>query len=203
MKRGEPYTITCAYCGDTVTREFDPRRPNLYCSRRCGTRAVGVRRRAQAEARLWSQVDVGEPHECWNWTGPLTTTGYGQFHRPGCTSTLSSSRAVWLLTVGELSATQFVCHTCDNPLCCNPAHLWIGSAADNKHDCMAKGRHVFGERSGSAKLTDGQVRELRALAASGVSRTQLMARFGVSRTLVRMIIDGKIWRHLLTQESAA
>lgn len=100
------------------------------------------------EEHFWTRVDVRGPDDCWNWTGP-TKRGYGHAavnrHRqvPGRTriKSVRANRVAYELHHGvELDPKQLVCHSCDNPSCCNPAHLWLGTNADNIHDMLAKGR---------------------------------------------------------------
>lgn len=92
-----------------------------------------------------------------------------------------------------------VCHTCDNPSCVNPSHLFAGSVQDNVDDMIAKGRKpVFvGERNGAATLTEKQVVEIRELYANGdVTHNELAAEFGVSPATVGLVTSGVIWNHV-------
>lgn len=101
---------------------------------------------ADAE-RFWSKVDrSGGPDACWPWTRSLHTKGYGQTSVAGVRA---SHRAAWILTNGPIPAGLCVCHRCDNPPCCNPAHLFLGSLGDNNRDRSIKGRSATGNRSGS------------------------------------------------------
>jgi hypothetical protein len=87
-----------------------------------------------------------------------------------------------------------VCHRCDNPRCCNPDHLFLGSAKDNKADCVAKGRHVKGEGLyWKAKLTENDVRAIR-----GDSRTsyEVAYQYGVSAVLIQQIRKRNVWTHI-------
>jgi hypothetical protein len=95
-------------------------------------------------------------------------------------------RRAYELAYGEIPASISVCHTCDNPLCCNPAHLFLGTSADNNADKMQKGRHFSysGERNPLAKLTDAQAEEVARRARSGESQRALAAEFGVSQPAV-------------------
>lgn len=88
-------------------------------------------------------------------------------------------------------------HTCDNPACVNPNHLRLGSHDDNMLDRNRKGRQARGERTGSARLTQADVLELRQLAQSGMTTGKLARRFGISETHTRHIVRGIKWAHLL------
>jgi len=85
--------------------------------------------------RLWARVDQGP--DCWVWLGAKRRRGYGQLHIGN--QWLSTHRLAWELTYGPIPAGLFVCHHCDNPPCCRPDHLFLGTAADNNRDTKAKG----------------------------------------------------------------
>ncbi len=99
-----------------------------------------------------------------------------------------------------------VCHTCDVPGCVNPAHLFLGTMADNTRDMIAKGRMVIatnrfntvlrGLRVGSAKLTEPQVVEIRRRAAGGEPSSKLGSEYGVDSSTIRQIVRGEIWQHV-------
>lgn len=87
---------------------------------------------------VWRYVAVGAPDECWPWQGATRRRGYGIFsvnHK-----NYVASRIVYEITTGMPPGSLFVCHRCDNPPCCNPAHLFLGTATDNVRDMLAKGR---------------------------------------------------------------
>lgn len=88
--------------------------------------------------RFRSKYTEGAPDECWPWQGPISKNGYGAFKRRP--STLTASRVAWFLANGR-QPLGLVCHTCDNPPCVNPAHLWVGDFKDNSEDMVRKGRH--------------------------------------------------------------
>lgn len=96
--------------------------------------------RPTLEQRLWSKIDCSS--DCWLWTASTNTKGYGQIKFKG--TMLRVPRVVWELTHGPIPPGMFVCHRCDNPPCCRPEHLFLGSPADNMTDKMAKGRGRVG-----------------------------------------------------------
>ena len=88
-----------------------------------------------------------------------------------------------------------MCHSCDNPSCVNPKHLWLGMTADNNRDAAEKGRKAEGEMI-SAKLTEGNIHEIRILYVAGVVNRQIADMFGVSEVCVGRIIQRKTWGHI-------
>ena len=138
--------------------------------------------------RFWSKVDRRDPDACWEWRGPLRRDGYGFFGVGG--RNLTASRLACELAHGPSELES--CHTCDNPRCCNPAHLYWGTHRQNMRDRDERGRTASGERNGRAKLTAEQVREIRGRPDS---QRKLAVEFGVDRTTIRDIRQGKIWQH--------
>ena len=91
--------------------------------------------------RFWSKVEKGPG--CWEWQGGRTTRGYGVFYRSGRASPQElTHRISYELANGPIPDRLVVCHRCDNPPCCNPAHLFVGTPGDNNRDSAAKGRAV-------------------------------------------------------------
>lgn len=153
-------------------------------------------RRALSE-RLWSRVDKsGGPDACWPFTGCIAPTGYGNIGIGGHDGRIETThRLAWLLTYGAIAPGLFVCHHCDNRTCCNPVHLFLGTAADNHADMVNKYRNPRGETNGSAKLTWTQVREIRArFAQGGVSYTALAREYHVNEATIRPLIKGQTWK---------
>lgn len=135
---------------------------------------------------------------CWEWNFPNKTYNHpraGTFMLNG--KVMIAYRASYLLFKGRIPKGKLVCHTCDNGLCVNPDHLWLGTHADNTLDAVAKGRHRApkGEAHSGAKLTEEQVAVIKAeYAPRKVSIRALASRFGVSYSTVHDIILGKTWK---------
>jgi hypothetical protein len=121
------------------------------------------------EKRFWDKVDIKGKDECWNWLGGCNRAGYGQFRvKNGYFFNLPNQkmmahRLAYELCIGVIIPGKKILHKCDNPPCCNPAHLWMGTQKENIQDCLKKGRraNLHGERNPRAKLTEDDVREIR------------------------------------------
>jgi hypothetical protein len=145
--------------------------------------------------RLWARVE--KTPGCWNWTGATTRVGGGYGHLGYQGKDLTVHRLSWELVNGPIPPGLFVCHHCDNRLCVKPTHLFLGTAADNIHDAVRKGRMHPGEANGIAKLTWAKVREIRARLTQARPRgiyNQLGREFGVTGGLIRQVDHGLIWR---------
>lgn len=213
-----PNSKTCKKCGETkpAANFFANRKASdgLFghckdCDRlRYMSRYVAHPRQwPSAAERLWLHVDKsGGPEACWPWMASRRPSGYGQIAYRG--RPIGTHRLAYTLTHGPIPAGLFVCHSCDNPPCCNPAHLFLGTHADNVADCKSKGRMptganhhaqvnparlARGERHGMAKLRDADVSEIRS---SNKSHRELAALFGVLPSTVAAIRRGSGWRHI-------
>lgn len=152
---------------------------------------------------LWRIAErvIVAPSGCWLWTGPTVGAGYGRISRSGKNCLVH--RLVYELCRGEVSLGVEVCHDCpagDNPACCNPSHLFLGTHADNMRDSEAKGRNSHpgqkGEEKSQAKLTDDAVRAIRKRFAAGESGRALAEEFNVSRPAISEVVNRKKWAHV-------
>lgn len=151
---------------------------------------------------FWSLVRRGEG--CWEWQGKRDPKdGYGVFRWGGPYK--RTHRIAYELAVGPIPPGMLVCHHCDNPPCCRPDHLFVGTISDNSLDMVRKGRmhandhpRVKGERHPNAKLTDEKVLEIRSAYDGQVATMQRLAEhYGVTYQNVKHVVTGKSWRHLL------
>ena len=140
--------------------------------------------------------------DCSVWTSERDKKGYGLIYRPGAPR-LRAHRAAWELANGPIPDGLFVLHACDNPPCCNTAHLFLGTKADNNADMYSKGRAALGSRNGHAKLTESNVREIRALLASGLLQREIAERFGVTQTTISPLLRGVTWKHVAADTALA
>lgn len=152
---------------------------------------------------FWTR-SIPEPNTgCWLWTGSLSIHGYGQLTWQG--KVRRAHRVAWEMSRGPIPPRAghhgtCVCHRCDNRLCVNPDHLFLGSNGDNVRDMLRKrrGRNggARGEAIGRAKLTESQVRDLRANHAAGATFSDLGRRYGVTRVAVAKAVRGATWAHV-------
>lgn len=168
----------------------------------------------QAEARFWAKVDrSGGSDACWPWIG-ATAHGYGQFHVAAGSPNQRAHRVSLALSGRAIPAGMCVCHSCDNPPCCNPDHLWLGTVMDNTQDAARKGRLATGERnsslrhperlnpargesSGRAKLTEADILAIRhAFAVDGVAKAEIGRKYGVTQPNIHAIVRGRTWAHV-------
>ncbi len=138
--RSQPAVVTGAYCLEFPCPQTTTQPPW------CGSGPDVTIRRIPIEERLWARVDrsAGE-QACWPWTGAKKQGGYGKIGKGGDEGWVLTHRVAWEMAHGRIPEGKVVCHTCDNPSCCNPGHLFIGTQADNLRDMRAKNRHCHGE----------------------------------------------------------
>jgi hypothetical protein len=166
----------------------------LACYRALGQRSPD----RPAIVRFWEKVDDSAGlHGCWLWRGVIGPNGYGKFYFEGRMQW--AHRVAYLLLVGDIPDGMEVRHLeCDNPPCVNArAHLALGTRMQNVQDSVGKGRHTFGARNPTAKLTADRVIAIRAeYAAGGVLIREIAAREGLSNAAIAMVIRRERWTHV-------
>jgi hypothetical protein len=162
--------------------------------------ATSFRRGLPLEQAFWLRVDKRGADECWHWQGSLDRKGYGQIEINGIRRR-ATHVSLELHRHTRPSPQHGACHTCDNPPCVNPAHLWWGTAQDNATDMCRKGRsnkwngRRQGENHPRAKLSNADVVEIKRLRGKE-SQSSLAARFGVSPNGISAIHTGRLWTHI-------
>ena len=147
--------------------------------------------------RFWAKVDVAEEDACWEWQAYRMTDGYGQFGIGQ--QVLRAHRVAWELENGPIAPGHYVCHHCDNPPYVNPAHLFIGTAADNMQDKAAKGRGsggAFGASHPKTTLSEAEARQVRRLYDEGWIGRDIASSFGISPSVVSSIGTRRSWVRL-------
>lgn len=147
---------------------------------------------------FWGCVESFPEDGCWLWTRAKNGVGYGcltSWYKL-CGDGLAH-RIAYRMTHGEIPDGMCVCHRCDVPNCVNPAHLFLGTRADNNRDKIEKGRSNWGTRHGNAKLNDAQVREIRGMVSAGFSDGVIASRYEIETETVRRIRLGKGWTRLI------
>lgn len=154
------------------------------------------------KSRFWEKAAKAGKSDCWEWTGAKDRRGYGNWHfqHKGANKTIKAPRASWIMANGVTPPPhQYVCHTCDNPSCVNPDHLWVGTLQQNLQDRTNKGRDrlcgksQFGKENGRAKITEDDVLAIRSRFVGGASYATLSREFGIGSTTVAHIIHGRTW----------
>lgn len=180
---------------------------------------------------FWSKVDIREEDDCWEWMMGKDRDGYGKFWHIG--QSCLAHRVAWVLTNGNIPSGLLICHTCDNPGCVNPRHLFQGTPKDNTSDMYRKGRAIvgekhwthihpeklaygkrngrythpekipYGEKSGTNKLTEKQVFLILELWNQGVTQVEIAFRFNIAQQTVSDICRGNSWSWLTGKKRIA
>jgi hypothetical protein len=177
---------------------IQPKYTALIDNDKAGQKAGNNRTIESITDRFWRRVD--KSGDCWEWLG-YRHSGFwhGQI--------MSASRRIvwvhrlsWEIHNGPVPSGKCVLHTCDNPGCVNPYHLFLGTQRDNMKDMWRKGRGVLpktqGQYNSQAKLTDGDIRVIRDLVSQGMTRTDVANFFNVSNSTVGRIVSRKLWAHV-------
>lgn len=147
------------------------------------------------QERFWSRVDVTWPNKCWNWKASCNEDGYGSFNIEG--QTVRAPRVAFFLRNGKWP--NHACHKCDVPACCNPSHIYDGTAKTNAQDRERRGRRIptKGELDGRAILTAAQVLAIRyEYKNTDISMSLLGKKYGCSLTNIQHIISRTSWTHI-------
>lgn len=158
---------------------------------------------------FWARVNRGLDTNCWEWQGATTSSGYGNLSWHG--SPVQAHRVAYALTYGGIALQtgfryegkakrykRFVLHKCDNRLCCNPKHLFLGSMRTNLLDAYAKGRKTQPRSNhANAKLSAAQVADIRkTYDAGGARQIDLAAKYGVSQRVISLIIRRETYKDI-------
>lgn len=150
-------------------------------------------------AEKMDEILVENESGCLNWPASTDISGYGRLWTG--VREMKAHRYAYERAHGPIPEGMLVCHHCDNPPCCNPEHLFLGTNSDNMNDMYKKGRghssHSSGERSTNSKLTDRIIQEAKILHFfTGVTQAALAEHYGISNQVLSLALRGKRWTHL-------
>jgi hypothetical protein len=152
------------------------------------------------EERLKAKLGPKDPVTgCIEWVGYRNNDGYGMINRSG--KMIGTHCLSYELKHGPIPKGLCVCHSCDNPACCNEEHLYLDTHAGNMADRDAKERSAKGESNGRAKLTEYDVVVIRRRLAAGETHRKIAAAFGVAQSAIDKIKTGRTWSHLKTNKT--
>lgn len=216
--RGIDLIKKCPICEIAFSKPYDLSykawEKQKYCSRLCaaslriGLPNLHIKPIQSIADRLWDKVNKDGPlhprlgTKCWVWTGALAPKGYGAINECGKSrKTLRTHRVAWTVINGEIPNNLWVLHKCDNPPCCNPDHLYLGTSDQNIDDMHSRRRNknpprFYGEDHGNAKFTNDKVRTIRKSYINGNTVTELSKVYETSPAQISHIVNYKTWRHI-------
>lgn len=131
---------------------------------------------------------------CWGWKGHITKPGYARFKCEG--KQIFGHMFSWQLYIGEIPFKNFVCHACDNPICCNPKHLFVGLPADNSKDMKEKKRASKGSKHRHAALKEEDVKIIKKRLQNGETSYRISKDYAVNMSSIYSIQYEKTWSHV-------
>lgn len=144
----------------------------------------------------YNKFVIKNPEGCWGWKGCAANPGYGQF-RFGMKRE-RAHRASWIIHFGEIPKGKHVLHVCDNRICSNPKHLFIGEMMDNVWDMIKKGRSPVlgkkGSKNPNSKLNEEMIKHIRS---SELSKKELAKKYNVHQQSINNILSGKSWKEAI------
>lgn len=168
-----------------------------YCKKEFFPQKKGAGRFCSLKCRFLDKIEKTET--CWIWKAGKNKNKWGK--RYGTfqmgEKLMLAHRVSYELFKGKIPKGKLVCHQCDNEVCVNPSHLWLGSYKDNMKDMVYKkrGNYVKGGKNPAAKLTEDEVEKIKELHIEGVMINDIAKTFGVTRHCIQHILNGKTWRH--------
>ena len=149
--------------------------------------------------RFWEKVDVRTPDDCWQWKASLSNKRYGNIKVSG--KMVKSHRLSYELEFGDIPNGLNVLHKCDNGLCVNPKHLFLGTHNDNMKDCAKKGRvpNKKGTHNGNSKLNHNNIQDIRSNCVKGDRKYGLSSfarKYNVSAQTIWGIVHNNNWTHI-------
>lgn len=189
----------CPNCGNTfiAKRNALAKGQGKFCSMRCGHEYRVAHPTADYEKRFWTKVKIKGPDDCWEYQGGKTKDGYGTYKAE---KSVRAHRYSYELANGKITQPKMVVlHECDNPPCCNPKHLKLGTQVQNIEDMVAKKRHRCpeGEDHAHSKVTEEIVLAIRSeYTGKKGEQTALGKKYNITSSNVRYIVNRFTWKHI-------
>lgn len=145
--------------------------------------------------RFWRKIDKREEDDCWIWKGAISNNRYGHMNYDGKDE--YSHRLCYMISYGEIPENMEVCHNCNNPLCCNPRHLCIGTHQDNMRYMVDTGRSTKGEKHPNHLLTEEEIDQIRdkySKSKDKIKQSDLAMMYEVSTHAISDVICNKTWK---------
>lgn len=200
IHRTNDYNLKCNRCSKEFRGRLYKGKLSKFCSKLCFySYCNDPEKLFNSMNNNYERHVVRNGNECWGWNGPFAKHGYAlaRFNR----KVRYASKISWMIHNGVDSIPKgiFVLHKCDNPICSNPAHLFLGTPKDNMQDKIKKGRSnaPTGDKHYNAKLTEDQVRDIRLRLASGQTGNSISILYKVTRSTISAIRCKKLWNNLI------
>lgn len=149
--------------------------------------------------RFYSKVTIPNKNGCMEWTGSKFPNGYGQIKIKG--KMMGAHRFSWKLINSHIPEKMCICHICDNKICVNIEHLFLGTVKDNCLDKVSKKRSVFGERNGRCVIKESDIQKIRKELSKGIDQRDIAKKYGVAQTTISAIKLKKSWKYLKENQS--
>lgn len=191
----EDMKTKCEKCGSDF---YKYRKCLRFCSRKCSgftkRRSYDDSYNNEIKERLIKNSEICKNTGCWNWKRYKSPIGRGNLWFKG--RTVLVSRVSYSVFNSDIPICLLICHTCDNPSCINPDHLFLGTNADNCRDREMKNRGAKGEKIKKSKLKFLEIEEINKLRKIGLSQQFIADIFLVSQTCISRVLNGRTWRHV-------
>jgi predicted nucleic acid-binding Zn ribbon protein len=204
-KKGESNCVVCGKNFEWLRHDSQP--DAQYCSKKCRNSIFGVV--GNKNRVFWKSATVDQKKRriekffnskvikkdgCWGWSASLDKNGYPMIFA-GHTK-VKGHRVSYEIFKGEIPKGFCVCHSCDNPTCTNPEHLWICTKYENQLDKQKKGRSSKCENHYISKLKNDDAKEIKKMISLGIPCTRIAKKYKVHNMAIYNIKYGKSWKHI-------
>jgi len=198
---------TCKKCGKLYKVE-NWRKPSSYCSLNCKEKSASTwllktsfKINEATEKEKIERIKINfenlviRKNDCWDWKGKIEK-GYPVMTCRKALGANRGHRASWIIHNGKIPEGLSVLHKCDNKICTNPDHLFLGTNQDNVNDMLSKKRNPIGSNIGTSKLNEDQVKEIKISLSQDDTITHIAKKYSVTKQAIFLIKNGKTWKHV-------